>query len=170
MSRCPTCYSRHWRKNNPEKAKAGKRDWYERNRDGEIAKAKTWAKNNKKASAEIRKRYIKRSNYYTERYSADLNFRLRVILRNRLLQSIKVNQKTGSAVRDLGCSIDQFKSYLESKFQPGMNWDNLGEWQIDHIEPLSKFDLTDLNQFRKACHYSNLQPLWKQDNLKKSDK
>lgn len=90
-------------------------------------------------------------------------------MRSRLLQSINTNAKSGSAVTDLGCSIDELKKYLESKFQPGMTWENIGEWHIDHVKPLSQFDLTIREQFLEACHYTNLQPLWAADNLKKSD-
>ncbi len=100
------------------------------------------------------------------------NYYFSTILRRRLLQALKKNQKSGSAVSDLGCSIDELKVHLESKFQEGMSWDNYGKfgWHIDHIIPLSSFDLTDREQFLKACHYTNLQPLWAIDNLRKSDK
>jgi hypothetical protein len=59
------------------------------------------------------------------------------------------------------------RARLEVKFQQGMSWDNYGQWHIDHIKPLAKFDLTDRTQFLAACHYTNLQPLWAEDNLSK---
>jgi hypothetical protein len=96
--------------------------------------------------------------------------RLAEALRSRLYQAIRWESKAGSAVSDLGCSIPELKQYLESKFQPGMTWDNYGQWHIDHINPLAKFDLTDREQFLQACHFTNLQPLWAVDNLAKRDK
>ncbi len=91
-------------------------------------------------------------------------YKLKKRLRDRFRKALKNNYKSGSAVKDLGCSIEQFKIYLESKFQPGMIWDNYGEWHIDHIKPISKFDLTDRNQLLITCNYTNLQPLWAKDN------
>ena len=102
------------------------------------------------------------------RTKTDINFRLASNLRHRLWKSIK----TGSHVKDLGCSIDQLKTHLESKFTDGMSWDNYGSkgWHIDHVIPLSSFDLKDREQFLKACHYSNLQPLWAMDNILKGNR
>jgi hypothetical protein len=86
--------------------------------------------------------------------------------------ALKGDYKSGSAVRDLGCSIEDLKIYLESKFLPGMSWDNWGKcngnWNVDHIKPLYTFDLTDREQFLIAAHYSNLQPLWFEDNMAKN--
>ncbi len=104
------------------------------------------------------------------REESDLNFKLKRRLRTRLRQAILQNYKSGSAISDLGCPISKLKSQLESQFQEGMSWDNYGEWHIDHIKPLAKFDLTDRTQFLEACHYTNLQPLWAKDNLRKSCK
>src|SRR5574343_40330 len=101
--------------------------WYEKNK--ELKKAKT-------------------SKYHKERPLVDENFRLARNLRKRLRSSMKHGFKTGSAVEDLGISIDEFKKYLESKFIDGMTWKNYGRygWHIDHIVPLSKFDLTNREQ------------------------
>lgn len=101
------------------------------------------------------------------RYKEDIDFKLRTILRTRFKLALHRGSKSGSAVRDLGCIIGELKVHLESLFQPGMSWDNHGEWHIDHIRPLASFDLTDRDQFLQACHYTNLQPLWAIDNLRK---
>jgi len=106
-----------------------------------------------------------------QRRKEDLDFRLAGNLRSRLRQALRNGSKKGSAVQDLGCTVSQFRGYLESKFQPGMTWENwgLGEdrWQIDHIKPLCDFDLQNREQLLQACHYTNLQPLWRRDNLAK---
>jgi hypothetical protein len=112
-------------------------------------------------------------NLYTkEKKKKSITYKLAHILRNRIGNSLKGNVKKGSAVRDLGCTVPELKQHLESKFKDGMTWDNYGlyGWHIDHIRPLASFDLTDQKDFLKACHYSNLQPLWAKDNLSKGSK
>jgi len=93
-------------------------------------------------------------------------------LRGRLwdvMNSIKLKKKISSK-KLLGCSVDDFKNYIEKKFKKNMTWENYGSWHIDHIKPISKFDLTDENEQIKCFHYSNLQPLWAVENIKKSNK
>lgn len=107
--------------------------------------------------------------YRAKRIKTDPNYHLAINLRTRLGTAIKRNSKRGSAVGDLGCTIPELKIYLENRFQKGMTWDNWGRrgWHIDHIKPLKEFNLTDRKQFLKVVHYTNLQPLWWQDNLAK---
>jgi hypothetical protein len=78
--------------------------------------------------------------------------------------------KKSKAFDILGCSAEEFKIYMESKFQPGMSWKNNTRygWHIDHIIPISSAQNEE--QAIKLNHYSNLQPLWAIDNLKKSNK
>ncbi len=101
--------------------------------------------------------------------ATDMNYKLRRRLRSRLYNALKGDFKAGSAVELLGCTIPELKVYIEKLFQPGMTWDNWGseegEWHIDHIEPLDAFDLTDKEQLSKACHYTNLRPLWGAENM-----
>ncbi len=88
--------------------------------------------------------------------------------------AVRKNLKSGSAVSDLGCSILELKGHLEFQWTTGMNWDNYGHgkncWTIDHILPLSSFDLTDRAQLLVVCNYSNLQPMWFLDNIRKGNK
>lgn len=101
------------------------------------------------------------------REATDIQFKLRRRLRSRLKIALLKEYKSGSAVSDLGCSITQLKEHLQSQFTNGMSWENYGQWHIDHISPLAKFDLTNREQFLQACNYTNLQPLWAEDNLRK---
>ena len=108
-----------------------------------------------------------------ERRKTDINYLLITRLRSRIACAIRdKTKKTGSSVRDLGCSIGDFKLHLESLFQEEMSWENYGRtgWHIDHIIPLSSFDLTNREELLKACNYTNLQPLWAKDNLHKGCK
>lgn len=177
-----------YREANKDKIKQSKREHYLRNKQKVMEKVKAWNDVNKerrklqsKAWREANKDTIllKKKAYReanrdkrNERYRTDVEFKISHNLRCRLREALKRNYKNGSAVKDLGCTISQLKTYLESKFQPGMTWDNYGYygWHIDHIKPLASFNLTDRKQLLDACHYTNLQPLWATDNLSKNDK
>lgn len=72
--------------------------------------------------------------------------------------------------RDLvGCTLETFKAHLEAQFQPGMTWENRGYegWHMDHKIPRCRFDLTDPDQLKECFHYTNFQPLWGKQNLRK---
>lgn len=119
-----------------------------------------------------RSKYRKRRAAYAKhKRDKDENFKIAHSLRRRINSAIKRSQKGGSAVRDLGCSIPYFRKYLENKFQPDMNWTNYTYygWHIDHIIPLDSFNLSDPEQFKKACHFTNLQPLWRFQNQSKGN-
>lgn len=102
-----------------------------------------------------------------ERRKNDILYRLSCILRERLNKVITKQYKRGSSIADLGCSLEDLRIHIENKFVDGMSWENYGEWHIDHIIPLCKFNLKIREQFLKACNYKNLQPLWAKDNLSK---
>jgi len=101
-----------------------------------------------------------------------INKKLRNNLRSRLNKAIKREYRSSSAVSDLGCTIEEFKIYIENKFEEGMTWDNWNKtgWHMDHIKALSNFDLTVDSELKKAVHHTNLQPLWAKDNLSKGSK
>lgn len=167
-SLCLRHYKREWKKVSEAYKKSSKE--YCKNRI--VDKEKKKESDRKSYQKHKAKRLAANNKYSRERYAKDINFRLRIILRARLRAALKYNCKIGSAVRDLGCSIEDFKLYIESKFQEGMTWDNYSYevWHIDHIKPLASFDLTIREEFLKACHYSNLQPMWAKENLTKKDK
>jgi hypothetical protein len=66
-----------------------------------------------------------------------------------------------------GCSHSEMIQHIESQFEDGMAWDNHGQygWHLDHIKPLSLFDLSNEAQAKEAMHYTNVQPLWWRDNI-----
>ena len=85
------------------------------------------------------------------------------------MKSIKT-KKDKPTKEFLGCSMEALKIYLENQFSTGMSWDNYGKWHLDHIKPCCIFDLTDIEQQKICFHYTNLQPLWAIDNIKKGRK
>lgn len=166
-----------YRELNLEKIKLKSKKYYENNKNSILKKSIDYYNVNKEKKKEYDKVYNKlnkkkRNDYKSSYRKNNIQYKLSCNLRSRLKSAIRNDYKSGSAVRDLGCTISELKTYLESKFQTGMSWDNYGlyGWHIDHIKPLASFDLTDRKQLLEACHYTNLQPLWSQDNLSKSDK
>lgn len=109
---------------------------------------------------------------YIKQYRSQPDRHLAANLRSRLSKALSRKQKTVSMTQYLGCSLDELKTYIESKFLPGMTWENysINGWHIDHIKPLNLFDLSDPEQLKEACCYRNLQPLWAKDNRSKGDK
>jgi len=100
----------------------------------------------------------------------DINYRLRGYLRRRIWSALKGKNKSKSTMKLIGCSIKTLKQYLERRFKSGMTWNNYGKWHIDHIRPCASFDLSKPSEQRKCFNYTNLQPLWAVDNLRKNDK
>lgn len=134
--------NRKWYEQHPQ----WKADWREKNKDRANESARNWAKNKRKIDPE---------------------FRLKITLRNRINNILYTKGKHGKYVELLGCDFKRYKEYLENKFLDGMSWDNHGKWHIDHILPCVSFDLTKEEEQRKCFHYSNTQPIWAIDNLKK---
>lgn len=148
-SLCRSCYRKQWR---------------ESNKDHLCLLKKQWSKNNKEKKAKIESDWRFRNKDNKQVF-------LRKIVRNRLSDAISgiSNYKTTDLI---GCSIEELKKYIESKFKPNMNWSNhsLKGWHIDHIEPLSSFDLTNEQDLKYACNYKNLQPIWAEEHIIKTAK
>ena len=100
----------------------------------------------------------------------DPNFRMRGCLYGRVRDALKHNYKSAHTMELIGCTIPELWIHLESKFKPLMTRENHGLWHLDHIKPCFKFDLTDPAQQRECFNWSNLQPLWAVDNLRKGYK
>lgn len=148
----------------PEKMKQRRKQQYIKHREKRLLAVKEYAQNNKDKIQKYR------AEYTINRYHNDPAFRIKMTLSRRMRGLIK---KNGTRTIDLiGCSIDDLKKHLESKFRDGMNWGNYGRhgWHIDHIKPCASFDLTKKKQQKICFHYTNLQPLWEADNIRKGDK
>jgi ribosomal protein L40E len=175
---CRQCYRKSLRLKKKESGIAEKPNkWRLLNKQYVAESHKKWKEENREYYLNWQKQYRERNKDKKRQWEkadrkSNLNRRLSDNLRNRLNIAIKNHAKSGSAVEDLGCSIEEFKSYLQSKFQPGMTWDNWSftGWHIDHRTPMSSFNLSDRAELLKACHYTNLQPLWAKDNLSKGSK
>ncbi len=165
--RASTNYNNFY-KQNKLKLKVKSADWYKNNRDRASVNHKIWASKNR-LSINLKRRL---------RRERDFSFKVRCTLSQRVWESVKSAfqksnckeyKKYSNTVNLLGCTIEQLIAHLQKQYQLGMNDQNYGKWHIDHIKPCSKFDLTKEEEQRKCFHYTNLQPLWAIDNLKKSD-
>lgn len=143
-----------------ECSKMSHRDYWERNRDKCREKAKLVYRRDRKYYQDYYRDYMR------DRRANDVQFKLAHTLRTRINGAISNDCKAGSTVRDLGCTIEELKTHLESQFEEGMTWDNWGVngWHIEHIYPLFMVDLEDRQQFLEVCHYTNLRPMWGSQN------
>jgi len=157
---------REYQKNKKEEIRAYRKRLQkqksEEDRENDRRYHKEWREKNKQKLQETQKKW------HQERYATDPQYKLRVLLRARLNVALAGGYKKGSAIKLLGCTIEELKKHLESQFQPGMTWKNHGKiWHIDHIVPLANFDLQNLDQLKIACHFTNLQPLTVSQNTSK---
>jgi hypothetical protein len=121
---------------------------------------------------------IKMAIYIRERRRIDPKFRMINSLRRQINRYFKGKIRSAHTAELVGCSWDFLMDHFKSKFYNRKNNDEemtMGKygirgWVIDHIKPLSSFDLSDPDQQKIACHWTNLQPLWWEDNLEKSDR
>lgn len=181
---CKTCRS-NYRIINKDTIKKQQQLYYENNKSDLLEKNRQYREINAEKINIQRKEYrnrsvikehikIKNKEYLETRKEnlrkqrqTDLNFRLREILRSKFHRAVK---KIGYS-NFLGCSIDFFKRWIEFKFTNDMNWDNIGVvWHIDHILPISKFNLRDSTEINICFNWTNLQPLYATENISKSNK
>lgn len=138
-----------WRRKNSERVKNNHKNWYDKNRDYKLQQNKE---------------------YRSARMRNDPVFRLSMYLRSRMNALLR-GQTSKKALELLGCSLAEYKVYLENKFYGNINWDNYGTvWHLDHIIPCSAFDLSDPEEQKKCFHYTNTQPLLAKENLRKYNK
>lgn len=184
---CNTKATQRWKQENPNRVRASElrcnaknkakiRERSRRRREQDPEYHRESGRRYKRRNAEAHTRYClawaKKNN--PRKMREDPAFRMRTNLRTRTRHVMKGIDKTGSAVRDLGCSGEELRLHIESLWTLGMNWSTYGKgrgrWSLDHIMPLTAFDLSDRQQFLLACSYLNLRPMWLSENVKKGNK
>lgn len=189
-------YMKRYRLANLEHERARSKKWYSvpENREKALAKGRIYtdesrfrnriatfryrAKNREKCrrAACVRGRLNRKRQWHrhVERYESDPVYNLAIKIRRRIHVALKKGhkgtRKVETSVKLLGCSYQEFKRYIESKFTEVMTWDGVfdGKIHIDHINPISSFNLLEPLQQKAAFHFTNTQPLWAQENLIKS--
>jgi hypothetical protein len=135
----------------------------------------------KKYYQKNRRRILKRTNEYKrknknktairlkQKYKNCLEFRIKNNLQHRIHLALIKNIKLSHTTELIGCFIPELRRHIERQFKIGMTWDNYNRngWHIDHIRPCASFDLSKLEEQKKCFHFTNLQPLWAGENLKK---
>ena len=138
------------------------REYYQKNKEKKLKYRKEYYENNKDKCLE------NSHNWKIKKLKTDPVFKLIENQRNRIGRLLK-NCKSDKTLKLIGCTIDELKNWLESQFTEGMSWDNYGEWHVDHIYPVSGFNLEQPYEQKIAFNWFNLQPLWAKDNLIKHD-
>lgn len=183
---------RKWREKNPdymknygktEKIKEYRTQYYKEHKEEYIKRKQEWRKNNPDKDKEERKRYTENnreklnkyhSNWKKEKREKDINYKIKENMSRRIryeLNTLLKGKKINSSLEYLGCSIDELKTYLESKFEDMFTWENYGDiWHIDHIIPCSSWNLSDDFENKCCWNYRNLQPLGASENQSKKDK
>ena len=149
---------------NSDKRREQSKQWRQENADRIREYNKEWNQENYSRRREYSRQYHKDRKNSDPVYKMICNFRVRIY---KYCNAIKL-KKTSRTKEMLGINLIGFKFHIESKFQEGMSWENYGQWHVDHIKPLSL--ATNEQEIIELNHYTNLQPLWAVDNLKKSNK
>ena len=187
---CLRLDNRKYYEQNKAKESERKRLAYQNNKDVILEKCREYRKSNKDEISKRRsqdrvenpekyRKYGKnyrnkypdyQSEYFKERRKRDPLFKLTSNIRTRIYQSLfyKKWQKNTKFSEYIGCDLNQLKDHLQSKFTEGMTWENYGKWHVDHVVCLSSAKTEE--ELYKLCHYTNLQPLWAVDNLRKGSK
>jgi len=168
---CQRLGTKEYKLKNKEKIKEYNSKWNSENKFYYQEYRKIWDVENYDKVLETRKRFKEKNpgyinDYNKQRKKEDILFRLKTNIRTSVNRYLKYRSKHTFEI--VGCTPQFLKEHLETQFIDGMTWENRSEWHIDHIIPLSSAKTED--EVYMLCHYKNLQPLWAEDNLKKSNK
>lgn len=155
---------------NRKEIREKQKQYYQKNKEKLKQGSKNWRLNNLEYIRNTNRIKLKEKYYNDEAYKLIVNLRARVGIAIKKSKS----QKYFKTLDLIGCSITELRVYLEKQFKPGMSWKNHGfgrdKWNIDHIIPVASFDLTKEDEQKKCFNYKNLQPLWHEENARKSNK
>ena len=181
---------RAYRERNAAAIRRAKRVYREQNALAIAASAKAYRQRNREAIRLAKQNYrarhtseiAVRDRAYKRAHRDDINakkrirtrddacFRLVNNIRRRISNALHGRSKAAHTLELLGCTVEQCYAHLEKQFTPGMSWENRAEWHVDHIRPIASYDISVPAQQRACFHYTNLQPLWARDNLRKGAK
>lgn len=172
-------YSAEYGKKNREKLKGYLSEYYQKNKDKLNAVNQAWVEKNRESVREHKKKWIEnnkearndwRAKRAVERRKTDPIYAMREVARTRVRHALnnKGFKRQAKTAVMIGCSWERLKEHIESRFVDGMSWENRHLWEVDHIIPMSSANTEE--GIIKLSHFSNLQPLWKEDNRSKSDK
>ena len=164
-----------------QKIQIDKQIYYKENKNKILIYRNEYVKIKKKEIANYHKNYYLKHKkdlkkykyeYKKKKLKNNISFKIETNLRRRISSALFEHRKSKPTMKLLGCSIDFLKHYLESQFTEGMSWEKYGlhGWHIDHIKPCALFDLSKPEEQQKCFCYTNLQPLWAIDNLRKGKK
>lgn len=154
-----------------EKARQYYKTYYPKNSKSVIERTKEYAKNNKQKMRSWHASYarIKRKTDPQARWGNKLRKQVHMCIAES--KKIRRYKKPKEIIPQLGCTTEFLVQHIQNQFIDGMNWDNYGSkegcWEIDHIIPLSYFDLENESERQKANNYTNIRPLWVEQNRKK---
>ena len=155
--------SKLWYEQNFERAKENKAKYYQENRSKMDLAKKVWHEKNKDKMKEWTNEYMK------NRYRTDLDYRIKSIMNKRIRDYVR--SKTNPTLEFLGCSIEDFKEWIEYQFDENMNWDNMGTyWSFDHVKPCKSFDFSKETEILDCYNWTNLRPLKATENSSKGAK
>lgn len=181
--RCPICTIKFKTTINRKKCcskKCADRNWINNHTKQSYESNKKWRKAHPELMKLYNKTYFKKHPEAKVRHIRNHNRKWRENPIKHVIQNLRKHnthrfeqlraKKTIRHSELIGCDNDTFKKHIESKFKPGMTWENYGKngWVADHIKRLCEFDLSNIEEQKKAFNYKNLQPMWNSEHEKKT--
>ncbi len=146
----------------PERYRASERARREANKELYNKRALEYQKRNRE------KVYARQNAWVKKQRQTNPNFKIRQDIRRAMYRFIKGIQSGGRILKFIGCTQEEYRAYMEERFKDGMTWETYGKtWTVDHIKPLTMFDLTNPEELAEAVYYENTQPLSISENVKK---